>query len=62
MTDMRRLLHGLAYLGRTGHPAAAPAATSGLPPWLTMSAYMRAFLRDGAWESINRDVGGMAWS
>src|SRR3712207_2118359 len=51
-TDMRRLLDGLLYLVRTGcqwrHLPPPPA----FPPWPTVYGYMRAFLRDGVWESI----------
>src|SRR5690349_4779791 len=51
-TDMRRLLDGLFYLLRTGcqwrHLPPPPA----FPPWRTVYGYMRAFLRDGVWESI----------
>jgi transposase len=51
-TDMRRLLDGLFCLVRTGcqwrHLAPPPA----LPPWPTVYGYMRAFLRDGVWESM----------
>ncbi len=51
-TDMRNLLDGLFYLVRTGcqwrHLPPPPA----FPPWCTVSGYMRAFLRDGVWESI----------
>ena len=31
---------------------AAPAAASGLPALAHRAGYMRAFLRDGVWESI----------
>src|SRR5215210_3137030 len=51
-TDMRNLLDGLFYLVRTGcqwrHLPPPPA----FPPWPTVYGYMRAFLRDGVWESI----------
>ena len=51
-TDVRRLLDGLFYLVRTGcqwrHLPPPPA----FPPWPTVYGYMRAFLRDGVWESI----------
>ena len=51
-TDMRKLLDGLFYLVRTGcqwrHLPPPPA----FPPWRTVYGYMRAFLRDGVWESI----------
>jgi putative transposase len=51
-TDMRNLLDGLFYLVRTGcqwrHLPPPPA----FPPWRTVYGYMRAFLRDGVWESI----------
>jgi putative transposase len=51
-TDMRRLLDGLFYLVRTScqwrHLPPPPA----FPPWPTIYGYMRAFLRDGVWESI----------
>src|SRR6476661_3843654 len=51
-TDMRMLLDGLFYLVRTGcqwrHLPPPPA----FPPWRTVYGYMRAFLRDGVWESI----------
>src|SRR5438270_1836524 len=51
-TDMRRLLDGLFHLVRTGcqwrHLPPPPA----FPPWRTVYGYMRAFLRDGVWESI----------
>ena len=51
-TDMRRLLDGLFYLVRTGcqwrHLPPPPA----FPPWPTVYVSMRAFLRDGVWESM----------
>ncbi|WP_052389872.1 IS5 family transposase [Belnapia moabensis] len=51
-TDVRRLLDGLFYLVRTGcqwrHLPPPPV----FPPWPTVYGYMRAFLRDGVWESI----------
>jgi putative transposase len=51
-TDMRKLLDGLFYLVRRGcqwrHLPPPPA----FPPWRTVYGYMRAFLRDGVWESI----------
>src|SRR5689334_7525748 len=51
-TNMRTLLDGLFYLVRTGcqwrHLPPPPA----FPPWRTVYGYMRAFLRDGVWESI----------
>jgi putative transposase len=51
-TDTRTLLDGLFYLVRTGcqwrHLPSPPA----FPPWRTVYGYMRAFLRDGVWESI----------
>src|SRR3954471_5476184 len=51
-TNMRNLLDGLFYLVRTGcqwrHLPPPPA----FPPWRTVYGYMRAFLRDGVWESI----------
>jgi putative transposase len=51
-TEMRKLLDGLFYLVRTGcqwrHLPPPPA----FPPWRTVYGYMRAFLRDGVWESI----------
>src|SRR5215217_3821977 len=52
-TNIRNLLDGLFYLVRTGcqwrhlHPPPA------FPPWRTVYGYMRAFLRDGVWESIH---------
>ncbi|MDO9714557.1 IS5 family transposase [Paracraurococcus lichenis] len=51
-TDIRNLLDGLFYLVRTGcqwrHLPPPPA----FPPWRTVYGYLRAFLRDGVWESI----------
>jgi len=51
-TDMRHVLDGLFYLVRTGcqwrHLPPPPA----FPPWSTVYGYMRAFLRDGVWESM----------
>src|SRR5215218_10326907 len=51
-TDMRRVLDGLFYVVRTGcqwrHLPPPPA----FPPWPTVYGYMRAFLRDGVWESM----------
>jgi putative transposase len=51
-TDVRNLLDGLFYLVRTGcqwrHLPPPPA----FPPWRTVYGSMRAFLRDGVWESI----------
>ena len=51
-TDLRNLLDGLFYLVRTGcqwrHLPPPPA----FPPWRTVYGYMRAFLREGVWESI----------
>ena len=53
-TDMRRLLDGLFYLVRTGcqwrHPPPPPA----FPPRPTVYGCMRAFPRDGVWESMRR--------
>ena len=50
-TDLRNLLDGLFYLVRTGcqwrHLPPPPA----FPPWRTVYGYMRAFLREGVWES-----------
>src|SRR4051794_40427263 len=55
-TDMRNLLDGLFYLVRTGcqwrHLPPPPA----FPPWPTVYGYMRAFLRDGVWESIRHHI------
>ena len=51
-TDVRRLLDGLSYLVRTGcqwrHLPPPPA----FPPWPTVYGHLRAFLRDGVWESM----------
>src|SRR3712207_849377 len=51
-TEVRNLLDGLPYLARTGcqwrHLPPPPA----FPPWRTVYGCMRAFLRDGVWESI----------
>ena len=51
-TNIRNLLDGLFYLVRTGcqwrHLPPPPA----FPPWRTVYGYMRAFLRDGVWESL----------
>src|SRR5215210_829509 len=51
-TNIRNLLDGLFYLVRTGcqwrHLPPPPI----FPPWRTVYGYMRAFLRDGVWESI----------
>ena len=55
-TDMRRLLDGLFYLVRTGcqwrHLPPPPA----FPPWPTIYGTMRAFFRDGVWESIRHHI------
>src|SRR6476659_479541 len=55
-TDMRRLLDGLFYLVRTGcqwrHLPPPPA----FPPWPTIYGNLRAFLRDGVWESIRHHI------
>jgi transposase len=55
-TDPRNLLDGLFYLVRTGcqwrHLPPPPA----FPPWPTVYGYMRAFLRDGVWESIRHHL------
>ena len=55
-TDTRNLLDGLFYLVRTGcqwrHLPPPPA----FPPWRTVYGYMRAFLRDGVWESIRHHL------
>ncbi|MDN3564975.1 IS5 family transposase [Paeniroseomonas aquatica] len=55
-TDPRSLLDGLFYLVRTGcqwrHLPPPPA----FPPWRTVYGYMRAFLRDGVWESIRHHL------
>ena len=55
-TDIRCLLDGLFYLVRTGcqwrHLPPPPA----FPPWPTVYSYMRAFLRDGVWESIRHHL------
>jgi len=51
-TNIRNLLDGLFYLVRTGcqwrHLPPPPI----FPPWRTVYGYMRAFLRDGVWESM----------
>ncbi len=50
--DRRDLLDAILYILRTGcqwrHLPPPPA----FPPWRTVYGYMRAFLRDGVWESI----------
>lgn len=55
-TDTRNLLDGLFYLVRTGcqwrHLPPPPA----FPPLRTVYGYMRAFLRDGVWESIRHHL------
>ena len=55
-TDVRRLLDGLFYVVRTGcqwrHLPPPPA----FPPWPTVYGYMRAFLRDGVWESMRHHL------
>jgi putative transposase len=55
-TDIRNLLDGLFYLVRTGcqwrHLPPPPA----VPPWRTVYGYLRAFLRDGVWESIRHHL------
>src|SRR5918995_1671200 len=55
-TDTRNLLDGLFHLVRTGcqwrHLPPPPA----FPPWRTVYGYMRAFLRDGVWESIRHHL------
>ncbi|WP_165982752.1 transposase [Dankookia rubra] len=56
---MRRLLDGLFHLARTGcqwrHLPPPPA----FPPWPTIYGHVRAFLRDGCWESIRHHIVGM---
>jgi putative transposase len=58
-TDMRRVLDGLFYVVRTGcqwrHLPSPPA----FPPWSTVYGYMRAFLRDGVWESMRHQFAVM---
>ncbi len=53
---MHRVLDCLFYLVRTGclwrHLPPPPA----FPPWRTIYGYMRAFLREGVWESISHDL------
>src|SRR3954447_15420153 len=51
-TDMRKLLDGLFYLIRTGCQWRHLPPPPTFPPWPTIYGYMRAFLRDGVWESI----------
>jgi putative transposase len=64
-TDLRRLLDGLFYVVRTRcnatrcqlgcqwrHLPPPPA----FPPWPTVYGYMRAFLRDGVWESMRHHL------
>jgi putative transposase len=51
-TDMRGLLDGLFYLVRTGCPWRHLPPPPTFPPWPTVYGYMRAFLRNGVWESI----------
>jgi putative transposase len=55
-TDLRRLLDGLFYVVRTGcqwrHLPPPPA----FPPWPTVYGYMRAFLREGVWESMRHHL------
>ena len=50
-TDMRKLLDGLFYLVRTGCQWRHLPPPAAFPPWRTVYGYMRAFLRDGVWES-----------
>jgi putative transposase len=49
---MRNLLDGLFYLVRTGCQWRHLPPPPDFPPWRTVYGYMRAFLRDGVWESI----------
>jgi putative transposase len=51
-TDTRNLLDGLFYLVRTGCQWRHLPLPPTFPPWRTVYGYMRAFLRDGVWESI----------
>jgi putative transposase len=51
-TDVRNLLDGLFYLVRTGCQWRHLPPPPDFPPWRTVYGYMRAFLRDGVWESI----------
>ena len=51
-TNMRNLLDGLFYLVRTGCQWRHLPPPAAFPPWRTVYGYMRAFLRDGVWESI----------
>ena len=51
-TDVRNLLDGLFHLVRTGCQWRHLPPPPDFPPWRTVYGYMRAFLRDGVWESI----------
>ncbi len=55
-TDMRRLLDRLFYLVRTGCQWRHLPPPPTFPPWPTIYDYMRAFLRDGVWESIRHHI------
>ena len=51
-TDVRALLDGLFYVVRTSCQLRHLPPPPAFPPWPTVYGYMRAFLRDGVWESI----------
>lgn len=51
-TNTRALLDGLFYFVRTGCQWRQLPPLPTFPPWRTVYGYMRAFLRDGVWESI----------
>src|SRR3954463_15563356 len=51
-TDLRQLLDGLFYLVRPASQWRHLPPPPAFPPWRTVYGYMRAFLRDGVWESI----------
>src|SRR3954454_22889635 len=50
--EAQKLLDGLFYLVRTGCQWRHLPPPPDFPPWRTVYGYMRAFLRDGVWESI----------
>jgi putative transposase len=52
--DLREILNGLNYLGRSGCPWRM--LPHDLPPWRTVYEYFMKWRDDGTWERINREL------
>lgn len=54
--SMRQILNGIFYVLRSG--CAWRLMPHDLPPWRTVYGYLRAWRKDGTWETINRVLAG----